>query len=142
LGFTAPQHCIGYIAPFKKTLVGSTSHLHRDKNRGYGSKNLIPAGESEMQKLQINVRPCYSPLTIMPGLSSGPNYWAKLACPRPTWGSIWSESTLFAFITHHSYNTTIFDQRTQKHPSSTFKHYVAKSLCHLLCDESFSQMVG
>jgi len=37
LGFTAPQHCIGYMAPFRKKLVGSTSHLHRDKNMGYGS---------------------------------------------------------------------------------------------------------
>jgi len=53
LGFTAPQHGIDYMAPFRKKLVGSTSHLHRDKTMGYGSNNLIPAGESEMQKLQI-----------------------------------------------------------------------------------------
>jgi len=46
------------MAPFRKKLVESTSHLHRDKNMGYGSNNLIPAGESEMQKLQINVQPC------------------------------------------------------------------------------------
>ena len=56
-GFTAPQHCIGYMAPFRKKLVGSTSHLHRDKNMGYGSNNLIPAGESEMQTLQFTLKP-------------------------------------------------------------------------------------
>jgi len=46
------------MAPFRKKLVGSISHLHPDKNMGYGPNNLIPAGESEMQKLQINVKPC------------------------------------------------------------------------------------
>jgi len=56
LGFTAPQHCIGYMAPLRKKLVGSTSYLHRDKTMGYGSNNLIPARDA--QKLQINVIPC------------------------------------------------------------------------------------
>jgi len=34
LGYTAPQHGIGFMAPFKKKLVGSTSRLHRDKILG------------------------------------------------------------------------------------------------------------
>ena len=46
---------------------------------GYGSNNLIPAGESEIQKLQFTLKPYYLPLTIMPGLSSGPNSCATLA---------------------------------------------------------------
>jgi len=57
LGFTAPHNCIGYLAPFRKKLVGCTSHLHRDKNMGYGSNNFIPVGESNYCALLARPRP-------------------------------------------------------------------------------------
>jgi len=56
------------MAPFRKKLVGPTSHLHRDKNMGYGFNNLIPAGESLLVASYDHA-----------SLSSGPNYCATLA---------------------------------------------------------------
>ena len=33
--------------------IWSTSHLHRDKNMGYGSRNLTPAGESDKNQIDM-----------------------------------------------------------------------------------------
>ena len=57
----------------RRKVAGSTSDLHRDENMGYGSRNLTPAGESEMQKLQFTLNPYQLPLTIMQRVNSGTN---------------------------------------------------------------------
>ena len=57
VGFSGTATLYRLYGAETEKIARPTSQLHRDKNMGYGARNLTPAGESEMQKLQFTLNP-------------------------------------------------------------------------------------